>query len=118
MRYAAPAHLAWVAVDAVGRPVSEDNLGDATAVYVMQMPHGAPLLLPGSAALIWLLAVDAGGDIAGVVARHASVDPDIVRPDVTSYLVELLGRGLLIEVSPQGRAAGDQPERGSAKPLV
>ena len=50
MRYQVPHRLAWVVQDGDGQAQPR--------LVLMKLPNGEPLLLEGSAALIWLLAGD------------------------------------------------------------
>ncbi len=89
MSYSRPPRLAYVAPDPVD--------GDAQCVYLMPLPDGPPVLLEGSAAVIWLVAVRGVEDVCGAVAARMGAAPGEIADDVGAYLQVLVGRGLLGE---------------------
>lgn len=87
MRYSPPPRLGHVLRD--GRQ-DEDPV-----LFLMPLPDGPPLVLRGSAALIWLVAADGEQDVPGAVARSVGRARADIADDVEHYLDELLDRGLL-----------------------
>jgi hypothetical protein len=70
---------------------------DQDVVYATALPDGPPLVLGGTAGLIFVSAVDGGteDDIVERVAAGAGLDPAAVRRDVLTFLDHLVSRGLL-----------------------
>lgn len=87
--YRIPTRLGWVVV-----PPTET---DPVAAYLMQLPDGDPHALYGSAALIWTLAAEGEGDVAGSLAELLDVAVAEVSAHVEDYLAELVTSGLLVE---------------------
>ena len=73
--------------------------GEAT-LYLAHLPSGPLLILEGSAALIWRAAVspDWESDLVERVADQTGVDPDEIREDVETFVVDLVAQGLLERV--------------------
>ncbi len=84
-RYALAERVAWV------------DVLEEEAVYATALPDGPPLVLRGSARLIFL-AVAAGGTLTQVVhdvAGEAGVPPEDVESDVVSFVRELAASRLV-----------------------
>lgn len=83
----------WTVGDDVGW-VSDET---TDTVYVALLPLSPPLVLEGTARLIWLAAVEGHtlSDVVSIVATASGVDHDIVREDTTTFLDDLVSRGLL-----------------------
>ena len=81
------ARVAWLDMTGTGNDV----------VYATALPDGPPLVLGGTAGLIFVSAVDGGteDEIVERVAATAGLDTDAVRPDVLAFLDHLVSRGLL-----------------------
>jgi Coenzyme PQQ synthesis protein D (PqqD) len=102
-------HPANRAEDQVGAPiVGSVALGDRVAwldladrgedaLYASTLPDGRPLVLRGTAALIFLVAAEGGTieEVVAGVAERAGQPMDAVRADVTSFVQQLLQLGLL-----------------------
>lgn len=86
--YSVPDDVAWT---------SEPGEGGTLRIYVAPVPHGPVLVLEGSSAVIWQLAVT--GPEAGLAERVglAMDQPvDVVRDEVAAFVVHLVERGLLV----------------------
>lgn len=84
--YLAPPGIGWTeGTDAWGRAL----------VYVAPLPSGPVSVLPDQSAVIWLAAVEGGGDVVDVVAEALGHDADDVRDDIEAFVAELVERGLL-----------------------
>lgn len=86
MTYACPPQLAYVAVEPRG--------GEELQVYLLQLPDGAPRVLAGTSALIWLLAVE-GEDVVNGIAAATGQRTAAVEDAVGAYVKQLLTQGLL-----------------------
>jgi hypothetical protein len=84
------ARVAWLDMADTGQDV----------VYATALPEGPPLVLGGTAGLIFVSAVDGGteDDVVQRVAASAGLDPADVRPDVLAFLDHLVSRGLLVRL--------------------
>ena len=98
----APTPVATLNTPAYRRPQDvavvddEPRDGGRGAVYVALLPDGPPVVLDGTAALIWREAVaDDAGPVVTRVAARAGVPEDEVRADVEAFLADLVLRGLL-----------------------
>lgn len=78
----------------VAHLVDQDGAGDAR-VYLMQLPDGPPRVLEGSAAVIWLAAVQEGIASPEEVADLFDGDPGEIIVGARSFLAELVSSGLL-----------------------
>ena len=90
MSYRPPARLARVYDDK-----------DA-ALYLAHVPDGTPVILRGSAALIWLTATGDPrpghpADVAARVAQETGLAVEELRDDVETFLRTLVEQGLLEE---------------------
>lgn len=84
--YSVPDRVAHVRRDEDGLP----------QVFLMRLPDGPPVALEGTAALIWIFAVDETvDDVAGAVADCVGEKRDVIADDVEAYLVSLVETGLL-----------------------
>lgn len=72
-----------------------DFLHNDHAVYAMVVPDGEPLVLGGSAAMVWEAALN-DGDTVELVAWASGADPAEIAPHVAAFLFDLVARGLLI----------------------
>lgn len=86
--YRVPERLAHV----VGPRPSGD--GDPT-VFLVRLPDGLPVVLRGSAAMIWVLAADGEDDVATAVGALTGMARESVVDDVDRYLDDLVEHGLL-----------------------
>lgn len=78
----------------IGWTLEEDESG-AAVVYVAHLPRGPISVLQGTAALIWLTAVDGTGDVVADVADTHDLPAEEIREDVENFLDQLLGQGLI-----------------------
>ena len=90
MSYRPPGRLAHVHDEADG------------VLYLAHLPDGAPLVLQGSAALIWLAATgdprpDHPADVVTRVAQETGLAVEELRDDVETFLRTLVEQGLLEE---------------------
>lgn len=87
MSYSIPEDLAWI--------IEQNDPALPPELYLMRVPDGIPLVLTGTAALIWLFAAD--GEDVPVALAEVIVDPP---PDLVvtthAYLDDLVERGLLV----------------------
>jgi hypothetical protein len=77
----------------------EAETADVFYVYASRLPDGPPVALGGTGGLIFT-AIEPGGtleDILQRVAGAAEIDPEEIRPDVTSFVAELVTLGLVTE---------------------
>ena len=81
------ARVAWLDMAETGEDV----------VYATALPDGPPLVLGGTAGLIFVSAIEGGteDEVVQRVATAAGLDPADVRPDVLTFLDHLVSRGLL-----------------------
>ena len=85
----------------VGHVVREAASGDQSdSVYLMRLPDGEPLLLEGTAALIWLLAADGDDNVEQTVASVLLDAPADTVGITRDYLSQLVAQGLLEKRSP------------------
>ena len=87
MRYRVPPRLAHV--------VAEQSAGGLPVVYLRQLPDGEPLVLTGAGGIIWAIAAEGGDDVVTAVAAVFDCPVNTVAEDVSSFLNELVSRGLL-----------------------
>ena len=87
MRYAIPRTIAYV-TDNELEP--EDD-----RVYLVVLPDGRPVILDGSAAIIWRSAADGVADVPADVADLSGQDVEEIRPQVEGFLAEAVAHGLL-----------------------
>lgn len=71
-----------------------------TALYLAHVPDGAPVILKGSAALIWLAATDdpppeGPAAVAARIAQQTGLAVEELREDVVTFLRTLVEQGLL-----------------------
>jgi hypothetical protein len=68
------------------------------AVYASALPDGPPVVLTGTAALIFLVAARGGSldEVVAGVAEEAGQPVEEIRDDVVSFVDELVGLRLLI----------------------
>ena len=90
--YRIPPRLAHVVHDGVE--------GLPSAVFLMRLPDGPPVMLHDSAAWIWLLAADGEAGVAAAVAELVGRSAAEMADEVNHFLDDLVGRGL-IEVDPR-----------------
>ena len=86
MKYLVPPRLAFVV---------DDRTGQSPVVYLMQLPDGDPLVLQGSGGVIWALAADGVDDVPATLATALGCRVEEIRTHVTSFLDDLVSRGLL-----------------------
>lgn len=79
--------------------VSRHDLDDGTIpmAYAAVLPTGRPVVLEGSACVVWLAVADGGtlDDIIGASALMAETDPDSIRDDVRALVDSLVAGGLV-----------------------
>lgn len=91
----------------VGYVVHEPSPGDPTAkVYLMHLPDGQPVVLAGSAALIWVVAAQGEQDVPATVAELLDEPLASVEETTRRYLVTLVAQGLLVEALESGDLPG------------
>ena len=98
-----PSRVAYVVAD------GHRAHGEPPTVFLMQVPDGAPVVLHGTAALIWLLASDGEEDVATAVADVVGLDRASVAPDVRRFLDDLVDRGLVEKTCSPTSGAGTRP---------
>ena len=86
MIYVVPARVSWVLMENSDR--SDPDL------YLMRVPDGEPVLLSGTAALIWVLAAE-GEDALGGLADMVDLSVDDIAEGTVAFLTVLVARGLL-----------------------
>lgn len=96
MSFRRPRRVAW----------AEDGEVTGPRVFLMPLPAGEPLILDGSAALIWTAAASGAADVSVLLAQSLEVVPDSLRPDVEAFLGRLVADGLLEE-------AGSDPDEST-----
>lgn len=73
--------------------------GHASPVYLARLPNGPLMVLKGSAAVIWRVAVgdsdSPGEEVVEGVASATGVGAGEIREEVTAFLAELVAQGLL-----------------------
>jgi hypothetical protein len=81
--------VAWVDARAAGQ--------ESTEVFLARMPDGPPLVLQGSAWLVWSVVTEHADldDVVAQIALHTSSTPATVAPDVEAFLERLVAQGLL-----------------------
>ncbi len=77
----------------------EDGENASPVVYAAALAHGRPLVLGGSAALIWIALAEFSGpasasEVAEVLADTYGLEVDTVLGDVSSFLEALVDHGL------------------------
>lgn len=91
MSYSRPPRLAYVGSDSID--------SDEQSVYLMPLPDGPPVILQGSAAVIWLAAARGAPDVHDAVADQLGLEAAEIAGDVGAYLEVLLDQSLLEEGS-------------------
>lgn len=104
-------HVDGAALVPVGGPETEaeEPMGTEEPVsYVATLPDGPPLVLRGSAAVIWQAAVPGGTRdvIVERVTTATGLSAEDVASDVTTFLDDLVERGLLVRAPEGGDVAG------------
>ena len=81
--------VAWIDAQAAGQ--------NSTEVFATVMPDGPPLVLQGSAWLVWTVVAEHAelDDVVAQVATLTSSEPDAVAPEVEVFLERLVAQGLL-----------------------
>ena len=82
------------------RPSEVAEVEAAGTVYVANVWSGPIVVLEGSAAVIWQQAM--AGDLETIPDRVAAItgaDLDLITPEVEGFVRDLVGRGLLNQVS-------------------
>lgn len=96
-------YLAANDVAVVDAPPAVDlvpGTAEVADVYLARVPGGAPLVLGGSAALVWRTALRVPEDrLLGDVAAAAGLDPEDVREDVQEFVSHLVTEGFLRRVT-------------------
>ncbi len=80
-------------------------VADGDAVYVALVPHGRPLALTDSAAVIWSALPGSVDEVVARVAADYAVEPDAVREDVGAFLDRLVVQGVLVADAPDPATA-------------
>ena len=86
MKYLVPPRLGYVV---------DDRTKKSPVVYLMELPDGDPLVLQGSGGVIWALAADGVDDVPATLATALGCRVGESRTHVTSFLDDLVSRGLL-----------------------
>lgn len=94
----------------LGHVVIADGDGQPAEVFVMQLPDGPPLVLRGSAALIWILAAQGNSDVVGSLSEIVGRPAADIAPDVHTYLDELVARRLLEPSEPGSTRPSPAPD--------
>ena len=89
MTWTVPPGLAWVL----------DEPADVPTLYLMHVPDGIPLVLTGTAALIWLFAAEGEDVVAALTEVIADPPPDLAETTY-AYLDDLVADGLLVREDP------------------
>ena len=84
MIYLRPPRVAFVSAEA-----------DQIELHLKALPDGEVYAMSGSAALIWLYAVDGYSDVTARVAQAMGLDPKSIEQDVTDFLLRLVEMQLL-----------------------
>lgn len=92
MRYTLAPDVAYV--------VADDFVPGDDAIYLMQVPDGAPIGLNGSGAFV-LLAVLDGLDPVEAAAAASGLSADEVGPDVRVFVDDLVARRVLVPGEPE-----------------
>lgn len=84
-RYRIADDVAWVSHEDL-------DAGDAPTAYLSRVPGGPPILLEGSACLVWLALADGGTmeDVAAAAAEMSGSTVDEVSEDVESMVDQLV----------------------------
>ncbi len=69
-------------------------------VFMVTLPDGHPVVLTGSAAIIWSAAASGVVDVVATVAGDFELEPAAIHADVEAFLVDAVTRGLLIVEEP------------------
>lgn len=93
MTYRVPDRVAYVTNDG-----QLDSTPAPLRVSLMCLPDGVPVVLTGSAALIWLVAAEGSPNVVDDVAEGAGQSAGVIHSDVEAFLAELVGLGLLERV--------------------
>ena len=88
MTHSVPARLGHVVLD---------TPSDSVTLFLMELPDGAPLVLRGSAALIWILAAEGSPDVPALVSEAVGRPVEEIGDEVRDYLADLVSRRLLQE---------------------
>lgn len=100
MSYRVPREVAHVVLD--------DDVGDTPpVVFLMKLPDGEPVVLAGSAAVIWSYAAQGAVDVCSAVAKIVSQPVEEVRPATLLFLSQLVAEGLLVDAETGQRAQAD-----------
>lgn len=78
--------------------VAAVDSGDRVVVLRLHAPAEAPLVLEGSAALVWRVLVDplTTSQLVDDIAQTTGVEPAIVGGDVCTFIDELVALGVLL----------------------
>ncbi len=87
MKYRVPGHVAWLC---------GDDIGAGPGVFVIDVRKGQPLVLQGTAEVIWLVAAE-GGDLPADVMVPETADPAAVHEQVSGFADQLVAIGVLEE---------------------
>lgn len=64
-------------------------------VFLVTLPDGHPVVLTGSAAVIWSVAASGVADVVAAVADDFKLEPVTIQADVEAFLADAVARGLL-----------------------
>lgn len=87
MRYRVRPEVAWV---------SGDEIGAEAGIYLADVREPQPMVLLGSAELIWLVAAE-GGDLPDDIEVADEAERETVRAQVRQFVTDLVARGFLEE---------------------
>lgn len=99
MSYTVPDDVAWVDGSTIA--------SGGETVFLMRVPDGRPMVLTGSAAAIWTLAITGVDPVAGIAELTGEAE-DVIAPDTLAFLADLVDRGLLAP-----RSAPEERKRSS-----
>lgn len=85
MRYRVPERVAWV---------DAEDLGQGESLYLVVVPGGLPVVLEGTARLIWHVAAG-GGEVLPEVAELVGKPAGEIERDVETFVGDMVRRGLL-----------------------
>lgn len=77
--------VAWVSLEDL-------DVGDVPTAYLTRVPKGLPIMLEGSACLVWLALAEGGTleEVTAAAAAMADADVEDVRDDVAALVDQLV----------------------------
>ena len=89
MRYRVPDNVAYI---------DGADLEAGNVLLLTLLPDGQSVRLEGIGRQIWAMAAE-GSDVVAEIAKMVGQQPDTISGDVAAFLADLVGRGLLTEVT-------------------